>query len=304
MRCRVLIPLFALALPLGCGSTPQPAVALAAGAGPAGDVAALSDEFEDSGTLASWRHVFREERWNADQLERFDIGKSQRGWMLMMPFTSTWYQDYRGVMAFKPAKGDFVMTTRLKVTGRSGQGAPRSQFSLAGIMLRVPRPVTPQTWRPGGENYVFLSLGAADQPGAYKFEVKTTVNSNSQLRTEPAPSGEALIQVARIGPSLVLLTNAGQGWRVFQRYHRTDFPAELQAGLTCYTDYPSASRIGAQQHNGTVIRTGNPDLLAYFDYVRFRSPKVPANLAGRSLADPSAVPDGQLLTFLGDAAAR
>jgi hypothetical protein len=263
------------------------------------ELASLSDEFDNAATRGSWKQVYQEEGWSANQLERFDLGQSQPGWMTMMPFASTWYKDYRGVLAFKPVTGDFVVTTRLRVNRRGGGGPPRAQFSLAGIMIRAPRG-SARNWRPGGENYVFLSLGSADQPGHYQFEVKTTVNSDSQLRTSPAGSGEAVIQVARIGSSLILLRNGGSGWVVHQRYSRPDLPATVQAGLTCYTDWPTASQMQPPQHNNTAIRGGNPDLVAQFDYVRFRRPAVPANLAGRRL---DSVPDQELLRFLGDAAA-
>src|SRR5262249_47050770 len=159
------------------------------------------------------------------------------------------------VLVYKPVQGDFVMTTRVHVSNRSGSGAPRAQFSLAGIMVHTPRDITPQTWRPRGENYVFLSLGAANQPGTYQFEVKTTVNSDSQLQITEARSSEATIQVARIGDQFILLKKSATGpWTVHRRYRRPDMPATLQVGLTCYTDYPSASRLSPQQHNATVIR--------------------------------------------------
>jgi hypothetical protein len=291
-------------LSLAPGCTPSQGKGVIAPAGPTGsDLASLSDEFDSDATLREWQRVHRTEGGNADQLERFDIGGTQAGWMTMMPYTSTWYRDYRGVLAYKPVDGDFVMTTRLRVDRRGGEGPPRAQFSLAGIMIRAPRNVTPRSWQPGGENYVFLSLGAADHAGQYQFEVKTTTNSDSQLRTSPAASGEATIQVARIGQTLILLKKVGGAWTVHQRYHRPDFPRTVQAGLTVYTDWQNASRVSAPEHNNTVLRSGSPDLVARFDYVRYRRPLVPAGLVGKRLDDPGVVSDAQLLQFLGEAAA-
>ncbi len=261
-----------------------------------GDISALSDDFDDVSTIGNWQRIHKVEGWNADQLEKFDIGQTKSGWMTMVPYSSTWYQDYRGILAFKPVSGDFVMTTKLRTTGRNGSGAPRAQFSLAGIMIRAPRNVTPQTWKTGGENYIFLSHGNADQPGQHQFEVKTTQNSDSQLRTSPAGSEEAIIQVARIGSTFILLKNDGGQWTVHQRYDRADFPATVQAGLTVYTDWPNASKLSPIQQNGTVIKNGAPDLLAQFDYVHYRRPQVPA---GKSVAQMT---DQELLGFLGDKA--
>jgi hypothetical protein len=81
-------------------------------------------------------------------------------------------------------------------------------------------------------------------------------------------------------------------------------PRELQVGMTVYTDYGSASRLDPARHNVTVIRQGNPDLIASFDYFRFRRPAIPATFRERALSNPAEVADAELLSFLGDAADR
>ena len=86
-----------------------------------------------------------------------------------------------------------------------------------------------------------------------------------------------------------------------ERFDRPDFPAELQAGMTVYTDWPGVEKVPPRQHNSTVIRNGNPDLGALYDYVRYARPNVPQNLQGRNLANPNEVSDAELLRFLGDA---
>ena len=253
-----------------------------------GNLESLSDDFTRQENLSRWRHVYREEGTRANQLERLGV---RDGWLHMVPYASTWYRDYRGVLLFKPVSGDFVVTTRVRVRGRNG-AIPQSPFSLAGIMVRAPRQ---GGWQPGRENYVFLSLGAADRPGSFQLEVKTTVNSDSQLQITPATSGEALLQVARVGPDIVMLLRQSAGWIVHRRYRRPDFPHTLQVGLTCYTDWPSASKVGVGQHNTTVVRGENPDLVAAFDFVRFRRPNLPVGL---SVARAS---DGDLLRYFGQA---
>lgn len=269
------------------------------------DIAALSDEFDNEATAAQWRRVEQVEGWNNNQLELFDINKIYKGQCAMMPYTSSWYQDWRGVLLFKPVKGDFVVTTSVKATGRDGRSAPNAQFSLAGLMIRTPRNITPQTWQPGGENYVFISIGASTKPGSYSFEHKTTINSVSTLKTIDVNSSEAQLQIARIGSAAILLVRTPQTpWRILERYNRPDMPADLQAGMTVYTDWPGVERVPPRQHNSTVIRNGNPDLGALYDYVRYARPNVPPQLQGRNLANRNEVSDAELLAFLGDAAMR
>lgn len=267
----------------------------------ADDLLSLSDDFEDPATLSKWSRVFQTEQTGADQLERIDISQTRSGWMVMMPYSSTWYQDYRGVLVYKQVKGDFVVTSQVRVARRGGDGAPRSNYSLAGLMVRAPRKVAPQTWKPGGENYIFLSLGAANRPGTFQFEVKTTVNSRSKLAVTNAGTPAALIQIARLGNDFILLKKTPTGhWNVHQRYRRNDMPAELQVGLTVYTDYSTASRLQPRQQNTQIIKNGRPDLVAGFDYVQFRRPQIPAALKGKTFSDRQSVPDADLLKFLGE----
>jgi len=301
-RRRAITTATCLAFVAACVAMWSPSSIRAADAAPAADdLAAKSDEFDKgAASLRKWSRIFRVERSGADQLARLNVD-AKTGKLVLIPHTSVWYQDFRGVLVFQNIEGDFVASTQLAVHRRQGEGAPRSQFSLAGLMLRTPRDVTPQTWAPGGENYVFLSMGAASQPGQYQLEVKTTVNSNSQLEiTEGAPEGQ--LRAARIGSAIILLKRLpDQPWQVHRRYNRTDMPATLQVGLTCYTDWQTCQRMDPATHNRTVIRGGNPDLVAEVDYVRFARPAMPAGLAGRNLADSNVVSDAELLAFLGDA---
>jgi hypothetical protein len=265
------------------------------------DLSALSDEFDDPRTLKNWLRVYQTEKTGADQLAQFDIGESRKGSMTLVPHTSTWYQDYRGVLVHKLIEGDFVATTRVHSTNRAGNGPPRVSFSLAGIMVRTPREVTPQTWRPGGENYIFLSLGAARDAGRFAFEVKTTIDSRSNLEITNAAGPDAEIRVARIDSGFVLLRKEpGRTWAVHRRYHRPDMPHRLQVGFTVYTDYATASQLPPERQNTEVIRGGNPDLRASFDYMRFARPQIPTEFQGRSFANPESVSDAELLRFLAD----
>ena len=262
------------------------------------DLATLSDEFNEPASLRDWQRVHEVEGSSADQLEGLDVDRTRPGNLVLIPRAVVWYQDYRGPLLFKPVAGDFVVSTSLVVGNRAGTGAPESAFSLAGLMIRSPREVDPQSWRPGGEIYVFLSLGAADRPGTFQFEVKTTVDSRSTLEiSEGAAAAE--LKAARIGEVILLLRKLpGSDWQVHRRYRRADFPETLQVGIACYTDWPTCQAMDPAAHNQTAIDGGRPDLTAAVDYVRFARPTVPADWAGRDLADPAAVSDEQILEAL------
>ncbi len=280
---------------------PKPAEAATGGA--LADISKLSDEFKDEKSLANWRQVSQDEKWTESQIETLDVNKTQTDCLALIPFTSGWYRDYRGVLLYKPIEGDFVITTHLRVTGRDGRSAPQRSFSLAGIMARAPRNVTQETWRPGGENYLFATMGAGSNAGRYNFEMKDTVNSNSRVLLSDAAGAEGYLQIARIGSNFLLLVRTPEGaWQVRQRFSRPDLPTTLQVGMTAYTDWPTVERLQPRDANTRRLEEGRPDVLALFDYMRFTRPQVPATLRGAALADARVVSDAQLLQFLGESA--
>jgi hypothetical protein len=330
---RALFAAVGLALPLAAaaGDAPLPDLVLRDGfeRPESADLRPLSDEFANAATLGDWRRLWREEYWLRDPLDALDIGATLDGWITFVPATSTWYEDYVGELAFKAVTGDFVASTRVRARARGGTGAPGSthggaggsEFSLAGILVRAPRSdvacCDPSWWQAGVERYVFLSFGAADQPGSYQLEAKTTraavppeTHSVSTLELTAASGDEADLRVARIGGAVLLLVREpGDAWRVHRRYRRDDFPLALQVGMTVYTDWAVASTYPYFEHNRTHIvhawndagTPGDPDLRAMFDWFRFARPQVPTALAGHDLADPGDVGDVELLAFLGEA---
>jgi hypothetical protein len=289
---------------------------------PSNPISRLSDEFVDASTLIDWSRIHAVEGWNADQMQVLDIDTTQTGRMVMVPHTSTWYQDYRGELTFKTVPGDFAMTTEVTISGDDGVSLPQSAFSLAGIMFRTPREITdPATqWFPGGENYVFLSLGyglnngpCLPGPGVH-FESKSTINSDSSLCLSPTTMMTATIQIARVGDAIICLARPQGGeWEIVNRFTREDFPDTLQAGLVTYTDYDKVATYSPFYHNGHVLQPGirrdpstnprlpfAPDLIAGFEYARYVPIVVPNDLIGVDLVNEASLK--LLLIFLGDAA--
>jgi hypothetical protein len=120
-------------------------------------------------------------------LKRMAVDEAS-GELRLEPYTSGWYEDFHAPFLFREVTGDFVVTARLRADGLDG-GVPGVPWSLAGLMVRAPRGVTPATWRPGGEGWLFLTTGVADAPGRPVFETKTTLDSRSTLRLHPARAG-------------------------------------------------------------------------------------------------------------------
>ncbi|MBK1875435.1 hypothetical protein [Pelagicoccus mobilis] len=270
------------------------------------DLTPLSDEFEDAASLSEWSRIYQTEGWGADQMESVDIGQSREGHLTVVPRTSSWYRDFRGILMYKLVEGDFVVTMSVEPRNRAGDAAPAASYSLAGIMARAPREsvTEPAEWTRGGENYVFLSLGTANDPGSYQFEVKTTRQSVSSLGIDEG-AASALIQVARVGDVfLVLRQLEGGEWEVHRRYERPDMPDTLQVGITAYTDWESISNMDAFDHNRTVVEGGSPDLSAAVDYFRFRRPRIPSWLEGADFMDSTEVSDERVVELFANRSNR
>jgi len=258
------------------------------------DLSALSDEFNDAASLAAWKNLSTIEGWPS-QIEKMDVNVTSPGVLYLVPYTSTWFEDYNGVFIYKEVTGDFMVTTHIRANGKHS-AVPTSAFSLSGIMARAPREgLTPTGWTPGHENWVFITAGVGHAAGgAPQIETKTTVNSVSDLRLIPSSTDWLDLRVVRIGRTFVMLYRLpGESWTLSRCFDRPDLPQRLQVGLNAYTDWEP---INSQFHNneGAFNRTllkgpqTHPDLIVRDDYIRFSRPPVPdavkAQIASGTLA--------------------
>src|SRR5688572_6819136 len=225
-------------------------------------------EFLDAAELAQWTSFEAAHGW-PDHLRRAQVVD---GVLELEPWTSGWYADFHAPFLHREVTGNFFVSTRMAANGRNAD-VPASPWSLAGLMVREPRAVTPDNWEPRAENWLFITTGVAHRPGAPVFESKTTVNSRSNLKLRPAQAGWAEMGIARIGPNFFLLVRQGDApWQVHERFYRSDLPRTVQVGLVAYTDWDSATdlRDDPQRFNTTVLKDGKPDLVARVDWVRHK----------------------------------
>jgi hypothetical protein len=95
-------------------------------------LAPLSDEFEDASSLAGWMRIHETEGWNADQLQLLDVDATVPGALVMRPWTSTWFQNWRGELTYKLVTGDFAFTIDVTASGGDGSDCPRLRSRSAG----------------------------------------------------------------------------------------------------------------------------------------------------------------------------
>ncbi|MEO1681360.1 MAG: hypothetical protein AAFU80_24710 [Pseudomonadota bacterium] len=253
-------------------TTSLAALCLAAGLARGDDLAALSTGFDDAAALADWSEHAPEgftPKWQAPRVED--------GILVLEPISGGWFEELHGGHLYREVEGDFIVTARLRVTGTEAE-LPQTLFSLAGLFVRAPNPVSADLWAPGRENWLFFSIGTSAPAGTPQFEIKTTTNSLSTLKIRPAPTGWIELRLARHAELFTLLHRAeGESdWTIIDQMIRPDLPRVLNVGLTAYADwgsvapiYPDMMRVNTQ---GTP--ENNADLIAYVDRIDFRRPTV------------------------------
>jgi hypothetical protein len=243
----------------------------------ADDLTRLNDEFDQAGTLTQWKDLAAVEGFPS-KAARLDINTTSRGQLYIEPYTSTWFEDYRGVFLYKEVTGDYMVTARVRASGKSSE-TPTSTFSLSGLMSRAPRNITMSSWTPHGENWLFIATGYGDGGiDGPQFETKTTTNSASDLWLTPSRADWANLRVLRIGEVFLMLYQyMGDPWTLSRCFYRPDLPQTLQVGVHAYTDWNTITTRYPDDPAGfnRATLTGpdtHPDLIARDDYVRFQRP--------------------------------
>jgi hypothetical protein len=231
--------------------------------------------FDSPQALEGWSLLSIEgwpDRWHAF---RFEEENGQRH-LAIEPKVSSWYEDIIGGFLYQSITGDFEVTARVKASGRKGLTPTRS-FSLGGLMVRAPREVTSHNFEPGKENWLFLTTGTVDRPGEPQFEVKTTMNSVSTLRSYPAQQGWVNLRIVRLRELFTLLYRYdGEEWTYLDQWVRPDLPQTVQVGLIAYTDWDGAAEVypNLEAINKGQIPNGVEDLTLRVASIEFREPGI------------------------------
>ena len=209
-----------------------------------GEVSALSDEFDDAASLASWS-ILNVVEGTASLYTRLDIAS---GRATIVPIQSGWFGDGKGPFVYKHVTGNFVMQAHVTARNTSNaQNPPSRQYNSAGLLVRDPASVS------GSENWLMYNVGF--QETFVGTEGKTTVDSTSQLFLTPGAKSGRLV-ICRLGSAFSMWRrlDGENTWQETDHFDRPDLPARLQVGIIA---------------NGY---EGPPDITAEFEYIRFEVP--------------------------------
>lgn len=231
-------------------------------------LAAESDDFERSATLADWT-LLSDVEGPPVLHDRVDIDVAEPGALVIEPNRYDdptlgdggagpgWFQDRKGPLLYREITGDFAARVHVRVGRRDGiHLRPDGAFQAAGFVLRDPSSIAPR----GDERWLMFNLGWQFQ--AMATELKTTFpdgpdaddESQSTLMLDPVGVQAATLVACRVGdhfrfwrrldgeggwteqvpdPALVYADNAGVAYPDFATdgFVRPDLPATLQVGL-------------------------------------------------------------------------
>ncbi len=259
-------------------------------------IAHLSDEFSSADGLNGWTRLFQTEGWSEDPFNLIDV---ENDGLSITPSTSTWWNNYIGGMLYKEVTGDFIVTSYLNVEGTGANPFPVSDYSLAGLMLRVPQVEgynAAVDFVDGQQNYYDAILGNTTSSGTTPSILRNnTVDGSSSSLITTVSSWELELRIARVGNQVVtMFREPSENWVVIEVFTR-DLPATLQVGMVAVSDYGTASSFPSQTHNNTNLE-GNHDLTTTVDFVRFRRPIGTTGLEGTL----HLLSDSDLISILGE----
>lgn len=179
------------------------------------------------------------------------------------PKPNAWYQQFRGGLLYREFKGDFTASLSVTVSNKSGNGAPQSQFSLVGLLVRP---------NDAAETGTFIAnVFGVTTNGQWNVQTMSSRNGQTENNPQSAPASSADLMIVRVGSTFSLLSRSANGqWIERAKLNRPDIPSSVQIGLMATTDWEACNAAGPATHNESGVSGGNPDLVARFSRVRIQ----------------------------------
>lgn len=241
-----------------------------------------NSEFTNATELSRWKWLHETEGWpNKVRHQQVKDGK-----LILEMGTSGWFADKNAPFLYKEIAGDFDVKARVKASGLKSP-ISETQWSLGGLMVRVPKKTGKDQWKPNEENWMFMTTGVAEEPGKQVIETKYTINSKSNLKLRDAKPEWITLRITRVGNAFVMMYkyDSDKTWNVHDRFYLVDWPPVLQVGLNGYTNsYAVPGNISwgdpYKFNSESFDHLGKPDFVLTVDFVHFAKPKVNYDVPG------------------------
>lgn len=242
----------------------------------------LSDDFDDALSLEAWTNLSLKEGY-PNKINIVDINKTKKRHLYIKPKESIWFEGYHGTFLYKEVSGDFVVSTKLSVSGvlEDFPDYPKKTWQIAGILVREPIDVSVNKNK-REENWVFNTYGSGI---GRKHLIDIGTNQDNIYTCYPftGKDGSIELRIVRIDEYIITLSkNQRENWVLRKIIKRTDFSQTLQVGIMTNSSgyhYPFAGNLKKDfsyfDYNSQLIDIDNkPDLQVYIDYVYYKRPSI------------------------------
>ncbi|HEY0742663.1 MAG TPA: DUF1349 domain-containing protein [Chryseosolibacter sp.] len=241
-----------------------------------------NSEFNNASELSNWKWLHQTEGWpNKVRSQTVKDGN-----LILQMGTSGWFADKNAPFLYKEIAGDFDVRARVRASGVNNP-ISETQWSLGGLMVRVPKKTGKDQWKPKEENWMFMTTGVAEEPGKQVIETKYTLNSKSNLKLRDAKAEWITLRITRVGNAFIMMYkyDNDKTWNVHDRFYLVDWPPVLQVGLNGYTNsYAVPGNISwgdpFKFNNESFDHLGKPDFVLTVDFVHFAKPNVNYDVSG------------------------
>ncbi len=243
--------------------------------------AALSDDFDDPGSLARWTEL------DPNRHARLEIVAGALHLEPIARFAEHWYRDDRGILLSRRVSGNFFVETQVRTVQRTQTNlGPTAEYNAAGLLVRVPG------GSDGNERWLMVNVGMQQSGGGgpgMGREIKLTTPQSPEshsVRYLTAGTNEETLRICRFDNTLFVYQLVQGTWQEASRtvdtlaitsgpaviptgaplrFDATSFASELEVGVMAgnyFDSNDSASPYAVPA--GGVYQT-----LGMFEYVRF-----------------------------------
>lgn len=169
--------------------------------------------------------------WKLLNASDVDIGATEDGFAMTLLRKALWFDTQQGVLFYSTIDGNFRLSATVstsKTSDSSSDPGGGGVTMFAGLMARS------ETAR---ENYVFVVTGVDGHGLA--VETKSTLDGHSSFEQPAWPSGDADLELCRIGTAFTLWKrplNSDLDYALAAKYDRPDLKGTIEVGANIYAD--------------------------------------------------------------------
>ncbi|MCP4178662.1 MAG: hypothetical protein GY756_12935 [bacterium] len=228
-----------------------------------------NDEFDNSNSLAEWKFLHEEDRL-PNKIRTIDINKSSKEGLYIEPFTACWYSGFYGIYMYKEISNDFIITTKIKVTGIEND-LPADKWSIAGLLIRKPIDSTISLTK-RKENWLYINSGRGKE-AEWVLDSKYTIDNESTWYASASKNSLVELRIVRIKSFFVTMYKLeNEDWKVHKKMVLNNIPENVQAGINISANASFAFSKSFVDFNSESYKDIIPDMKVYVDYIRFNTP--------------------------------